>query len=99
MCFSLTFIEDDHAFTDKVSSGLLLFVKSVNFQVWMMRFNVRINVGSVFSYVNAIRTLETRRLVALVLQVSVKSPIPFIRISTIRTIEFSSNAGLLTAKR
>ena len=72
-------------------SFLRLAIQSVNCLHRMMNLDMRVDVGSVLSYVRAIRTMETRLFSALVLQMTMKSTIPLVRFSTILTIKFPSN--------
>lgn len=84
--------------TDLLSDGrllnFLLRVESINGQSRMVRLDVRVDIGSVFSLVDAIGTPETRFFAAFLQQMAVKASIPFIRLSAIVTIEASSKGRL-----
>jgi len=56
----------------------LLKINGINGPIVMIALDVRVDVRPMFADVNTVRTLETRRLAALVLKMPVQPAVPFV---------------------
>lgn len=75
-------------------SSALLCVQRVHWPIPVIALDVRVHVGPVLAGVHAVGALEPRRLTALVLEMPVKTAVPFVRLLALGAIEVAPRRGV-----